>query len=407
MLILSINHVGILTWVFWSNKGLFRNVTKNIWNDCFHSHGWIFRIVVVAWSRCIFNRCTILIYWNNLTKLCVSYCIFHFWKVWANFKSTSLTFICIEAFNNWDVYNIISEAVLIPCARFFHLVKFTMEAEAVLDIDNRILVTCTLEGNRLFGILSNIFQDWLINQGLVKTEVNRQDQCTLSLVTRKLWCQCLNNLRSILRIIGKRNRLCICDWISKGINRNDSTKFLVGNIICSLWFIRCYHLHTGNCLVSIIAFYHRNSNLSKGMAVLVPSISVFCLIIFTSEAEFRLDINRWCGCASSLEEDSLQGWLRHIFKDWSVFNENVICQIFRKNTLLDWTVARNMRYECLTDLSWIVGIIVKGWRWNVRNQASVSINRNNLTKWHVGNSFFHIVFCYISTLNVHFIGIIT
>ena len=143
------------------------------------------------------------------------------------------------------------------------------------------------------------------------------------------------------------------------------------------------------------------------MAVLVPSISVFCLIIFTSEAEFRLDINRRCGCASSLEEDGLQGWLRHIFKDWSVFNENVICQIFRKNTLLDWTVARNMRYECLTDLSWVVGIIVKGWRWNVRNQASVSINRNNLTKWHVGNSFFHIVFCYISTLNVHFIGIIT
>ena len=167
MLILSINHVGILTWVFWSNKGLFRNVTKNIWNNCFHSHGWIFRIVVVVWSRCIFNRCTIPIHWNNLTKLCVSNCIFHFWKVRANFKSTSLTFICKESFNNWNFYDIISEAFLIPSAGLFHLVKLTMETEAILDVNNWIFVACTLEGNRLFSILRDIIQDWLINQGLI------------------------------------------------------------------------------------------------------------------------------------------------------------------------------------------------------------------------------------------------
>ena len=167
LLILSINHVGILTWVFWSNKGLFRNVTKNIWNNCFHSHGWIFRIVVVVWSRCIFNRCTILIHWNNLTKLCVSNCIFHFWKVRANFKSTSLTFICKESFNNWNFYDIISEAFLIPSAGLFHLVKLTMETEAILDVNNWIFVACTLEGNRLFSILRDIIQDWLINQGLI------------------------------------------------------------------------------------------------------------------------------------------------------------------------------------------------------------------------------------------------
>ena len=325
MLILSINHVGILTWVFWSNKGLFRNVTKNIWNDCFHSHGWIFRIVVVAWSRCIFNRCTILIYWNNLTKLCVSYCIFHFWKVWANFKTTSLTFIRIEAIYNWNFYDIISEAFLIPSACLFHLVKLTMEAEAILDVDNWIFVACTLEGNRLFRILRDIIQDWLVNQGLVHAEVNWQYQFTFSLVASNLWCWCLNNLRSILRIISIMNWLCIRDWITKAINRDNLTKLFIGNTICCFWFIRCNNLHTSNCLVRKVTFDNWNIDLSESMAVLIPCVSVFCLVVLTSEGEVRLNINRRCCFASTFEEDSLQGWLRYIFKDWSVLNKNIVC----------------------------------------------------------------------------------
>ena len=401
MLILSINHIGILTWVFWSNKGLFRNVTKNIWNDCFHSHGWIFRIVVVAWSRCIFDWCTILIYWNNLTKFCVSNCIFHFWKVWSNFKSTSLTFICIEAFNYWNFYNIISEAVLIPSACLFHLVKLTVEAEAILNVDNWIFVACTLEGNRLFRILRDIIQDWFVNQGLVHAEVNWQYQFTFSLVASNLWCWCFNNLRSILRIISIMNWLCIRYWITKGINRDNLTEFFIDNTVCGFWFIRCNNLHTSHSLVRIVTFDNWDINLSIGMAVLIPSVSVFCLVVFTSEGKVRLNINRRCCFSSTFEEDSLQGWLRYIFKDWSVLNKNIVCQALRHDTLLHWTVTRNVRNKCLTNLSWVIGIVVEGWRWNVWNQASIRINRNNLTKWNVGNGFFDVIFSNLSTFNFY------
>ncbi|MFR2063364.1 MAG: hypothetical protein ACLS5G_06080 [Streptococcus sp.] len=38
------------------------------------------------------------------------------------------------------------------------MVKFTVEAEAILNVDNWIFVACTLEGNRLFRILRDIIK---------------------------------------------------------------------------------------------------------------------------------------------------------------------------------------------------------------------------------------------------------
>ena len=279
-----------------------------------------------------------------------------------------------------------------------------MEAEAILNVDNWIFVACALEGNRLFRILCDIIQDRFVNQSLVHAEVNWQYQFTFSLVASNLWCWCFNNLRSILRIISIMNWFCIRDWITKGINRDNLTKFFIDNTVCSFWFIRCNDLHTSHCLVRIVTFDNWDINLSKGMAVLIPSVSVFCLIVLTSEGEVRLDINRRCCFASSFEEDRLQGWLRYIFKDWSVLNKNIVCQALRHDTLLHWTVTRNVRNKCLTNLSWVIGIVVEGWRWNVWNQASIRINRNDLTKWNVGNGFFDIIFSNLSTLNFYSIG---
>ena len=197
------------------------------------------------------------------------------------------------------------------------------------------------------------------------------------------------------------NWFCIRDWITKGINRDNLTEFFIDNTVCGFWFIRCNYLHTSHCLVRIVTFDNWDINLSKGIAVLIPSVRVFCLVILTSEGEVRLDINRRCCFASSFEEDSLQGWLRYIFKDWSVLNKNIVCQALRHDTLLHWTITRNVRNKCLTNLSWVIGIVVEGWRWNVWNQASIRINRNNLTKWNVGNGFFDVIFSNLSTFNFY------
>ena len=56
-------------------------------------------------------------------------------------------------------------------------------------------------------------------------------------------------------------------------------------------------------------------------------------------------------------------------RDWSVLNKNIVCQALRHDTLLHWTITRNVRNKCLTNLSWVIGIVVEGWRWNVWNQA--------------------------------------
>ena len=211
------------------------------------------------------------------------------------------------------------------------LVIFTCKSIVRFYISSWCLVTCTLEGNRLFSSFSHIVNDSYVNDTCIFTRIWWRHWKGFNSVTGDTW-NCLvdgNHLSRIIWIVCISSCWDTWNWITIFINGNEFTKGLVSHCISCIWGIWSNCLTASYCFIRIVASHNWSLNCAVSMARCCPSCCVSCRIFFTAKAKVVLSVSSWCLSISTCVANGLTGCLSHIFSVF--FNDNVVmvtwCQI--------------------------------------------------------------------------------